>query len=97
MSDQQCPCQALGSQRLPVLRMSALEQSMCWRRRWLNRSLVVSTPAYPWRIAHSIGPASRDFGCIPGGVPRRSFDVVHSHENVWHGQVQTIHGRPVAR
>lgn len=25
---------------------------------------------------------------------RRGFDVVHSHENTWHGQVQTIHVRP---
>jgi glycosyltransferase involved in cell wall biosynthesis len=26
---------------------------------------------------------------------RHGFDVVHSHENTWHGQVQTIHVRPV--
>ncbi len=26
---------------------------------------------------------------------RRGFDVVHSHENTWHGQVQTIHVKPV--
>jgi glycosyltransferase involved in cell wall biosynthesis len=26
---------------------------------------------------------------------RRGFDVVHSHENTWQGQVQTIHVRPV--
>jgi UDP-glucose:(heptosyl)LPS alpha-1,3-glucosyltransferase len=26
---------------------------------------------------------------------RRGFDVVHSHENTWHGQVQTIHVRPL--
>jgi UDP-glucose:(heptosyl)LPS alpha-1,3-glucosyltransferase len=26
---------------------------------------------------------------------RRSFDVVHSHENTWHGQVQTVHVLPV--
>lgn len=26
---------------------------------------------------------------------RRGFDVVHSHENVWHGQVQTVHVLPV--
>ena len=25
---------------------------------------------------------------------RRGFDVVHSHENTWHGQVQTVHVRP---
>ena len=25
---------------------------------------------------------------------RQGFDVVHSHENTWHGQVQTIHVRP---
>ena len=26
---------------------------------------------------------------------REGFDVVHSHENTWHGQVQTIHVKPV--
>jgi glycosyltransferase involved in cell wall biosynthesis len=26
---------------------------------------------------------------------RRSFDVVHSHESTWHGQVQTVHVLPV--
>jgi glycosyltransferase involved in cell wall biosynthesis len=26
---------------------------------------------------------------------RRGFDVVHSHENSWHGRVQTIHVKPV--
>lgn len=25
---------------------------------------------------------------------RTGFDVVHSHENTWHGQIQTIHVRP---
>ena len=28
-------------------------------------------------------------------MTRRGFDVVHSHENTWHGQVQTIHVRPL--
>lgn len=28
---------------------------------------------------------------------RRGFDVVHSHENTWHGQIQTIHVRPIRR
>ncbi|MHB1200964.1 MAG: glycosyltransferase, partial [Polaromonas sp.] len=26
---------------------------------------------------------------------RRGFDVVHSHENTWHGDVQTVHVLPV--
>ncbi len=26
---------------------------------------------------------------------RSRFDVVHSHENTWHGQIQTIHVRPI--
>lgn len=26
---------------------------------------------------------------------RRGFDVVHSHENTWHGQVQTVHVLPL--
>jgi glycosyltransferase involved in cell wall biosynthesis len=29
------------------------------------------------------------------GQTRRGFDVVHSHENVFHGQVQTVHVKPV--
>ena len=28
-------------------------------------------------------------------VTRRGFDVVHSHENTWHGNVQTMHVMPV--
>ncbi len=28
-------------------------------------------------------------------LTRRGFDVVHSHENTWHGQVQTVHVLPV--
>ena len=27
---------------------------------------------------------------------RHGFDVVHSHENTWHGQVQTVHVPPIA-
>lgn len=26
---------------------------------------------------------------------RQGFDVVHSHENTWHGQIQTVHVRPL--
>ena len=28
-------------------------------------------------------------------LTRRGFDIVHSHENTWHGQIQTIHVRPI--
>ena len=28
-------------------------------------------------------------------LTRQGFDVVHSHENTWHGQVQAVHVRPV--
>lgn len=28
-------------------------------------------------------------------VTRKGFDVVHSHENTWHGQVQTVHVVPI--
>lgn len=28
-------------------------------------------------------------------LTRRGFDVVHSHENTWHGQVQTVHVVPL--
>jgi glycosyltransferase involved in cell wall biosynthesis len=27
-------------------------------------------------------------------LTRKGYDVVHSHENTWHGQVQTVHVRP---
>jgi glycosyltransferase involved in cell wall biosynthesis len=27
-------------------------------------------------------------------LTRKGFDVVHSHENTWHGQIQTVHVRP---
>lgn len=26
---------------------------------------------------------------------RKGYDVVHSHENTWHGQIQTVHVRPL--
>ena len=26
---------------------------------------------------------------------RQDFDIVHSHENTWHGQVQTVHVLPI--
>lgn len=29
------------------------------------------------------------------GATRTGFDIVHSHENTWHGQVQTVHVVPV--
>ena len=28
-------------------------------------------------------------------VTRRGFDIVHSHENTWHGNVQTVHVLPI--
>lgn len=28
-------------------------------------------------------------------LTRRGFDVVHSHENTWHGHIQTVHVRPI--
>jgi UDP-glucose:(heptosyl)LPS alpha-1,3-glucosyltransferase len=30
-------------------------------------------------------------------VTRRGFDVVHSHENTWHGNVQTLHVKTIKR
>lgn len=35
------------------------------------------------------------FACLTWWKTRSGFDVVHSHENTWHGQVQTIHVRTV--
>ena len=34
------------------------------------------------------------FALLTWWQTRRGFDVVHSHENTWHGQVQTVHVRP---
>lgn len=35
------------------------------------------------------------FACLTWWKTRTGFDVVHSHENTWHGQIQTIHVRTV--
>lgn len=35
------------------------------------------------------------FACLSWGATRRGFDVVHSHENTWHANVQTVHVMPV--
>jgi len=35
------------------------------------------------------------FATVTWWATRRGFDVVHSHENTWHGDVQTVHVLPV--
>ncbi|MEO8387516.1 glycosyltransferase family 4 protein [Polaromonas sp.] len=35
------------------------------------------------------------FATVTWWATRRGFDVVHSHENTWHGEVQTVHVLPV--
>ena len=35
------------------------------------------------------------FATLTWWMTRRGFDVVHSHENTWHGNVQTVHVLPV--
>ena len=35
------------------------------------------------------------FACSSWFHTRRGYDIVHSHENTWQGQIQTIHVRPV--
>ena len=35
------------------------------------------------------------FATVTWWATRRGFDVVHSHENTWHGGVQTVHVMPV--
>jgi glycosyltransferase involved in cell wall biosynthesis len=37
------------------------------------------------------------YACATWWATRRGFDVVHSHENTWHGYVQTIHVKTVKR
>lgn len=34
------------------------------------------------------------FAVVTWWRTRTGFDVVHSHENTWHGQIQTVHVRP---
>lgn len=34
------------------------------------------------------------YAALTWWLTRKGFDIVHSHENTWHGQVQTIHVRP---
>ncbi len=35
------------------------------------------------------------FATLTWWATRKGFDVVHSHENTWHGQVQTVHVLPI--
>ena len=35
------------------------------------------------------------FASLTWWATRRGFDIVHSHENTWHGNVQTVHVMPV--
>ncbi len=35
------------------------------------------------------------FSTVTWWATRHGFDVVHSHENIWHGDVQTVHVLPV--
>lgn len=35
------------------------------------------------------------FALVTWWMTRRGFDVVHSHENTWHGDIQTVHVRPI--
>jgi UDP-glucose:(heptosyl)LPS alpha-1,3-glucosyltransferase len=49
------------------------------RPRWINQLFFA---AYTWWKTRK---PSNEWG----------FDVIHSHENTWHGQVQTVHVRPI--
>ncbi len=61
--------------------------SMPMRRpRWINQ-LWFATATW-WATRRRLGPGA-NFGADTG------FDVVHSHENTWHGDVQTVHVLPV--
>jgi glycosyltransferase involved in cell wall biosynthesis len=37
------------------------------------------------------------YACATWQATRQGFDIVHSHENTWHGHVQTIHVKTVKR
>ena len=52
------------------------------RFRWLNQ-LWYATATW-WLTRRGLRQASE-----------QSFDIVHSHENTWHGQVQTVHVLPI--
>jgi glycosyltransferase involved in cell wall biosynthesis len=49
------------------------------RPRWINQ-LLFATYTW-WKTRRSLGD--------------QGFDVIHSHENTWHGDVQTVHVRPI--
>lgn len=49
------------------------------RPRWINQLVFA---AYTWWKTRGASEDTR-------------FDVIHSHENTWHGQVQTVHVRPI--
>ncbi len=58
---------------------------------------------HPRVIYHKVpGPLTRPrwlnqllFAVCTWWQTHKGFDVVHSHENTWHGQVQTVHVRPI--
>lgn len=52
------------------------------RFRWLNQ--IWYATATWWLTRRGLRQASE-----------QSFDIVHSHENTWHGQVQTVHVLPI--
>lgn len=56
----------------------------------------VSYRVMPWRIQRPRWVNQWAFACWTWWQTRRGFDVVHSHENVFHGHVQTVHVKPVA-
>ncbi len=49
------------------------------RPRWINQLFFAT---YTWWKTRGAGADT-------------VFDVIHSHENTWHGQVQTVHVRPI--
>jgi glycosyltransferase involved in cell wall biosynthesis len=49
------------------------------RPRWINQLLFATYTG--WKTRRSLGD--------------QGFDVIHSHENTWHGDVQTVHVRPI--
>ncbi len=49
------------------------------RPRWINQLLFAAYTG--WKTRRCLGD--------------QGFDVIHSHENTWHGDVQTVHVRPI--
>jgi len=87
-----------GAERYSV---ALVEQLAAWHE--LHVFAQETEHGWPGVTYHRIGAAGLKprwvnqlwFAARTWQLTRRGFDVVHSHENTWHGDVQTVHVLPV--